>query len=479
MTQSLLAFSPEIFLTAAALGLVCFDVLVPSAKSSIRWLALAAVAVMMTLAVVVAAQAGGLYGEHFAGALKLDALTTYARLLFGCAGVLVILASWDFYGERSVAEYFALFMLSLVGEVVIVSGTSLLMLFIGIELLAIPTYVLIALLKEQAMAVEAGLKYFLLGMFASVIMLYGIALLYGALGTVSYIRPLFVDPGTLLPAQRELVLFGFFLLMMGVGFKIVAFPFHFWSPDVYSGGSTPVVAYISTVPKVAIVLALFRILGPQFTQLYPTARYFLIALSLLSMTYGNVVALMQDDVRRMLAYSGIANTGYMLIALVAGGTASYSALQFFLILYTFTNLGAFFVVLAVSGQERSLLTDFAGLGKRGPFLAFAMAIFMFSLAGTPPLAGFFGKFALFRAAVDRGFWWLALAALLNSVISVAYYLRVTQQMYGAEPALAPAPGSALARVRVELPLRAAIVLTATATLLLGVAGVTLLTSLPG
>jgi NADH-quinone oxidoreductase subunit N len=259
----------------------------------------------------------------------------------------------------------------------------------------------------------------------------------------------------------------------------VAFPFHFWSPDVYSGGSTPVVAYISTVPKVAIVLALFRILGPQFTQLYPTARYFLIALSLLSMTYGNVVALMQDDVRRMLAYSGIANTGYMLIALVAGGTASYSALQFFLILYTFTNLGAFFVVLAVSGQERSLLTDFAGLGKRGPFLAFAMAIFMFSLAGTPPLAGFFGKFALFRAAVDRGFWWLALAALLNSVISVAYYLRVTQQMYGAEPALAPAPGSALARVRVELPLRAAIVLTAAATLLLGVTGVTLLTSLPG
>ena len=189
------------------------------------------------------------------------------------------------------------------------------------------------------------------------------------------------------------------------------------------------------------------------------------------MTYGNIVALMQDDVRRMLAYSGIANTGYMLVALAAGGTVAFSALMFFLVVYTFTNLGAFFIVLAVSGQERSLMTDFAGLGKRGPFLAFAMAIFMFSLAGTPPLAGFFGKFALFRAAVEQGFWYLALAALLNSVVSVGYYLRVTQQMYGTEPAFAAAPGSDLARVRLAPPLLAAIVLTAAATLLLGVFGV--------
>lgn len=458
-------------MTCAALALVCFDVLVPRGKPVVRWLALGSVLVSLGLSAWVMANGATLYGVYFAGSLKVDALTSYARLLFGAAGTLVILASWDFYAEKSVAEYFALFMLSLVGEAVIVSGQSLLMLFIGIELLAIPTYVLVAILKEQAIAIEAGLKYFLLGMFASVVMLYGVALLYGALGTVSYVHPLFADPRTLAPAMRGLVLFGFFFLTMGVGFKIVAFPFHFWSPDVYAGGSTPVVAYISTVPKVAIVLALFRLLGPQFSALYPTARVYLAVLSILSMTYGNVVALMQDDVRRMLAYSGIANTGYMLIALTAGGAGSFGALMFFLVVYTFTNLGAFFVVLAVSGQQPATMGDFAGLSRRGPFLALAMAVFMFSLAGTPPLAGFFGKLALFRSAVEQNLWYLALAGLLNSVVSVGYYLKVAQQMYGGETALAAAPGADLAKIEVDTPLRIALALTVAATLLLGVVGV--------
>jgi NADH-quinone oxidoreductase subunit N len=469
--RELLAFSPELFLTVAALALIVFDLMLPERKESVRWLAVGAVLVALGLSTWVMVNGSSLYGLYFAQSMKVDQLTSYARLLFGCAGTLVILASWDFYDRASVGEYFALFIFSLVGEVVIVSGQSLLMLFIGIELLAIPTYVLVAILKDQAMAVEAGLKYFLLGMFASVVMLYGVALLYGAFGSVSYVQPLFANPATLVPAARGLVLFGFFFLMMGVGFKIVAFPFHFWSPDVYAGGSTPVVAYISTVPKVAIVLALFRLLGPHFSTMYPTARVYLAVLCVLSMTYGNIVALMQDDLRRMLAYSGVANTGYMLIALTAGGSSSFGALMFFLVVYTFTNLGAFFVVLQLSGQGRATLADFQGLGKRAPFLAFAMAVFMFSLAGTPPLAGFFGKLALFRAAVNANLWYLALAGLLNSVISVGYYLRVAQAMYGGEPALAAAPGADLARIDFDLPLRVAVVLTLAATLLLGVVGV--------
>jgi NADH-quinone oxidoreductase subunit N len=471
VTSSLIAFSPEILLVACALGIVVYDAFRPQAKAQVRWLALASVLGMMAVSAWVALAHPDLAGQHFAGALVLDGYTTFARLLFGSVGTLVILASWDFFEDRSVAEYFALFMLSLVGEVVIVAGTSLLMLFIGIELLAIPTYALVSLLKQQETAVEAGLKYFLLGMFASVVMLYGVSLLYGALGTVSYIKPLFVDPATLTAGARGLVLFGFFFLMMGIGFKIVAFPFHFWSPDVYAGGSTPVVAYISTVPKVAIVLALFRILGPGFASAWPAGRAFIAALAVLSMIYGNVVALMQTDVRRMLAYSGVANTGYMLVALAAGGADSYAALLFFLVIYTFTNLGAFFVVLAVTGQDAATLDDFSGLGRRGPVLAFAMAIFMFSLAGTPPLAGFFGKFGLFRAAVLHGYWYLALVALLTSVISVGYYLRVAQQMYGTDYALAAAPGADLGRVTSPLPLRIALTLTVAATLLLGVFGV--------
>jgi NADH-quinone oxidoreductase subunit N len=475
---SLLAWSPELFLTTAALALLVFDLLVPAKKGYVRHLALASLAVTMVLSLVVAFYAKDLYGLHFSGALKLDTLTTYGRLLFMFVGMLVVLASWDFYGKESLAEYYGLFMLSLIGEVVIISGQSLLMLFIGIELLAIPTYALTAILKRQETAVEAGLKYFLLGMFASVVMLYGIALVYGSLGTVSYLEPLFVDPATLLTGKRDLLLFGFFLLMMGVGFKIAAFPFHFWSPDVYAGGSTPVVAYISTIPKVAIVLALFRILGPQFTQLYPVGRWYIAALCLLSMTYGNVVALLQDDMRRLLAYSGIANTGYALIAIVAGGKNAQEALLFFLVLYTFTTIGAFFVVLGVSGQERCTVADFLSLGRRSPFLAGSMAVLMFSLAGTPPLAGFFGKLALFKSAVDAGFWWLALAGLLNSVVSVAYYLRVAQQMYGgaSEQAL-ELPGEAPAALPVTKPLRASIALTVAATLVLGVAGIGVVSSL--
>lgn len=471
MASSVIAFSPEILLAVCALGLICHDVLLPERKAAIRWIALASVLAMLAASAYVAANAGALAGPHFDGALVLDGYTTFARVLFGCAGALVILASWDFYGERSVAEYFTLFMLSLVGEVVIVAGTSLLMLFIGIELLAIPTYALVALLKQQEMAVEAGLKYFLLGMFASVVMLYGVALLYGALHTVGYVQPLFAAPSGLSAAARGLVLFGFFFLMMGIGFKVVAFPFHFWSPDVYAGGSTPVVAYVSTVPKVAILLALFRILGPDFASLWPAGRAFIAALAVLSMVYGNVVALMQDDVKRMLAYSGVANTGYMLVALAAGGADSYRALLFFLVVYTFTNLGAFFVVLAVSGQERAALDDFGGLGRRAPSLAFAMALFMFSLAGTPPLAGFFGKFALFRAAVVHDEWYLALIALLASVVSVGYYLKIAQQMYGADYAYSPAPGAQLRRLAPPPALRLAVALTAVATVLLGVVGV--------
>lgn len=492
-----IAWLPEIFLTTAGTLLFVFDLLVPSKRRYVRQFALLTLAVMMGISLWIAFNAKGLYGLHFQGALKVDDLTTYGRLLFGFAGMLVVLASWDFYGEESRSEYYGLFLFSLLGGMVIIASQSLLMLFLGIELLALPTYALTAILKKQEQAVEAGLKYFLLGTFASIVMLYGIALLYGSLGTISYVKPLFINPSGLSIAKLDLLLFAFFFIFMGIGFKIVAFPFHFWSPDVYAGGSTPVVAYISTMPKVAIILALFRILGPDFAVNYPAAQVFLGALTVLSMTYGNLVALMQDDLRRMLAYSGIANTGYAMIALVIGGKDAYPALMFFLVLYTFGNLGAFFVVLGVSGQEQSTMKDFSGLGKRSPYLAMAMAVFMFSLAGTPPLAGFFGKFVLFKAAVGQGFTYLALAGLINSVVSVGYYLRVTQQMYIAEPEVgvvgigeavaggtgvtAGAAGLAadvgVSRIKLSATLIATLSLVLAATVGLGLAGIGWLTLL--
>jgi NADH-quinone oxidoreductase subunit N len=436
-----------------------------------RHATLVALLVAMGLAVLVATDSHALYGLYFSGAAKLDAITTFGRLLFGAAGVLVVLASWDVHSEENAVEFFALFVLSLLGEVVIVSGQNMLMLFLGIELLALPTYALIAIHKTRDRAIAAGLKYFLLGMFASVVMLYGIALLYGSLGTISYIHPLFPDPSTLSAARLGVLQFAFFFLILGLGFKVTAFPFHFWSPDVYAGGSTQVVAYVSTVPKVAIMLAIFRILGPSFTAGYPVAKWFLIALAVGSMVYGNVVALMQDDVRRMLAYSGVANTGYMLIAIIAGGADSQAALLFFLVVYTFGNLGAFFVVLGMGEDRHISIGDFDGLARRYPLLALAMACFLFSLAGTPPLAGFFGKFALFKSAVAHGLPALALVGLVMTVVSVGYYLKIASNMYGDLVVNDLPEGRPIERIPVAL--RIAIALAVAATLVVGIFGIPL------
>ena len=479
-----IAWLPEIFLTIAATALLTFDLLAPSKRGYVRHLALATLAVLMGLSVWAGYEWRELYGVYFQGALRADMLTTYGRLIFAFAGMLVALASWHFYGDESRSEYYCLLLFSLLGGMVIVSAQTFLMLFLGIELLAIPTYAMTAILKKQEQAVEAGLKYFLLGTFASIVMLYGIALLYGSLGSISYVKPIFGSPTGFSSAKLDLLLFAFFFIFMGLGYKIVSFPFHFWSPDVYAGGSTPVVAYISTMPKVAIILALFRILGPDFATNYPAAQLFLGILAVLSMTYGNLVALMQDDIKRMLAYSGVANTGYAMIALVIGGKDAYAALMFFLLVYIFGNIGAFFVVLGLTGQEPATMKDFAGLGKRSPYLAMSMAIFMFSLAGTPPLAGFFGKFALFKAAVDRGFAYLALAGLINTVISLGYYLKVTQQMYVAEPEAevlgggeVVAVGGAVPKMAIKGTLSLTLALVIAATLVLGIIGIAWLPAL--
>jgi NADH-quinone oxidoreductase subunit N len=437
---------------------------------------------------VFVSQQPGLYGAYFSGALRVDATMTFARLLFMAAGSLVVLSSWATRGEGDTAEYYGLLLLSLIGEAVIVSSQTLLLLFMGIELLALPCYALMAIRKREGGGVRAALKYFLLGMFASIVMLYGVALLFGTLQTIGYADGLFPAPATLGAARVAVAMLAFLFLFVGVGFKITAFPFHFWSPDVYATGSTPIVAYVATVPKVAIMLALWRMLGPGFGVAYPLGQTFIAIIAVASMVYGNVVALLQDDVRRMLAYSGVANTGYMLMAFVAGGAASGGALEFFLVVYTFGNLGAFLVVMALGVDRTVTMRDFSGLGARNGLIAAAMALCLFSLAGTPPLAGFFGKFALFKAAVDGGFAWLALIALITTVVSVGYYLKIASQMYGniVTPQVEEAGAEAesgdgavrlapTGRVVVAPALAAAILVCAAVAVLLGVFGVGLLT----
>jgi NADH-quinone oxidoreductase subunit N len=468
-----LAFGPEIALALAGAAVLCFDAIWPGKGRVERWVTLGAMALAAGLALVVAAHPD-LSSVYFSGSLRVDGTTTFARLLFMATGALVVLSSWDGSGEGTTAEYYGLLLLSLVGESVIVMSQSLIVLFVGIEMLALPVYALMAIRKHRPGAVRAALKYFLLGMFASIVMLYGVALAYGSLHTISYVNGLFPAPATLGATRAGLAMVAFLFLFVGIGFKATAFPFHFWSPDVYSEGSAPIVAYVSTVPKVAIMLALLRMLGPGFGAAYPVGRLFIIIIAVASMVYGNVVALLQDDVRRMLAYSGVANTGYMLIVFAVGGVASGSALMFFLVVYAFGNMGAFLVAMALGPDSPVAVSDFSGLGGRSGLLAAAMAVCLFSLAGTPPLAGFFGKFAIFKAAVDGGFAWLALVALITTVVSIGYYLNITSKMYGSlvqpqegEPAVA-------GRIEVPRPLMAAILVCAAASVVLGAAGVSLL-----
>jgi NADH-quinone oxidoreductase subunit N len=476
--RELLAFSPEIVIALAGVGVILFDALWPGQGRVERWITLGAMAAAAACALYVAS-VPGLYGLYFSGSLRVDATTTFARLVFMSAGALVVLSSWATQGEGDTAEYYGLLLLSFLGESVIVTAQTLLLLFIGIELLALPCYALMAVRKRLPGAVRAALKYFLLGMFASIVMLYGMSILFGSLRTISYANGLFPAAGVLDATRTSVAMLGFLFLFVGIGFKATAFPFHFWSPDVYATGSTPVVAYVATVPKVAIMLALWRILGPGFGAAYPIGGMFIAIIAVASMVYGNIVALLQDDVRRMLAYSGVANTGYMLIAFVAGGAASGSALAFFLVVYVFGNLGAFLVVMAMGVDSPVRMRDFSGLGARNGLVAAAMALCLFSLAGTPPLAGFFGKFALFKAAVDGGYAWLALVALVTTVISVGYYLKIATQMYGGivtpqEDEAEPGRGLAT-RFKVAPALTAAILVCAAAAVFLGVFGIGLLT----
>lgn len=475
---ALLAWSPEAVLALAGAGVLVYDAIRPGNGRVERWLTLGALAVAFSLALLVAANSGSLYGIYFSGTLRVDAITTYGRLLFMSASALVVLSSWRTAGEGNTAEYYGLLLLSFLGESVIVSAQSLLMLFLGIEMLALPSYALMAIRRHARGAVRAALKYFLLGTFASIVMLYGTALVYGAVRSVSYVHGLFPDPAALGTARAGLAMLAFFFVFLGIGFKVTAFPFHFWAPDVYASGSTPVVAYVATVPKVAVMLALWRMLGPDFAHLYPVGATFLAIIAVASMVYGNVVALLQDDVRRMLAYSGVANTGYMLIAFVAGGGESLRALMFFLVVYTFANLGVFFVAMVLGPDTPVAIADFHGLAKRSGPLAFAMAICLFSLAGTPPLAGFFGKLALFKVAVDAGLGWIALIALVTTVISVGYYLRIASQMYGDLAATGEGAGEAAAASPAEFrgPLRLAVFACAGASVLLGVLGIAYFTS---
>ena len=362
----------------------------------------------------------------------LDSFALFFSALFIGISAIALLSSLHYLKETGIreGEYHALILFSTFGMILMASANDLIVFFLGLETMSIAVYVLTGMWRARSASSEAAMKYFVIGAFATGFFLYGIALIFGATGSTHFggLSAFLAQP------ELEAPLFfhaGVFLLLIGLAFKIAAVPFHFWVPDVYEGAPTPVSAFMAVGVKAAAFAGWARIFLGQLTPIREEWTAVLWMLAILTMTAGNLLAIAQTSVKRMLAYSSIAHAGYLLIGVVAAGDTGGQALLFYLLTYAPMTLGAFGVVMALKRGERDYESygDYAGLGWRRPFLAMAMSLFMLSLAGFPPLAGFAGKFYIFRSAVAEGYTNLAVAGALNSLLSVIYYLRVVVLMY--------------------------------------------------
>lgn len=457
MTPSFLAFGPndlaaalpEIILAAAGCIIVLLDAFAPSAR---RWLAtfsLAAIAVS-TWFLVAAPR-----GTSFAARYETSDLTVAAGLFAAATAAIAILVAKPYLqrtGEER-GEFYALLLWGHLGVSLMIRGLDLLVVFIGLETLSLSFYVLAAFYRAIQASSEAGLKYFLTGAFASAFTLYGIALLFGKAGSVriaALARPdLASDP---------LVSFALLLLVVGFGFKMSLAPFHAWAPDVYQGMPTPAVAYLSVAPKGASVLVLYRVLTAVFQAGMPGRfQTAIVVLAILSMSLGNVVALAQRDIKRLLAYSGIAHMGYVTIALAVFGREALAAVIVYFFTYVVSNAGAFAAVSALYRDETKPhpVGLLAGEGRRTPFPSAVLALCLFSLAGIPATAGFIGKFFIFKSAIEQGLYALAIIGVVNSLVSIGYYLRVVYVLYMRDPLEAERPPALAPADRLALGLCAA------------------------
>lgn len=435
---------PEIILTLAGVLIMFLEAMWSDQRRTIFGpISIAALAAALWAAMVSSS------GPAFSNLLIIGDFATFFRMLVIVVGLLAILASSEYLAREraSGAEYYALILFSIVGQCVMVTANDLLMVFIGLEISSIASYVLAGYLRDDPRNNEAALKYFLLGSFATAFLLYGVAWTYGLTGStnLSTIRQVLLSTGA---PSLGLTGVAAALIFAGLAFKISAAPFHIWVPDVYQGAPAPVSAFLSAGPKAAAfaVLVVFMVsFGSTAAQLQPV----LWACALATMVVGNFAAIQQSNIKRMLAYSSIAHAGYVLVAVTANSEIGSAAVMFYMAAYALTNIGAFAVVTHVArkGERFVSIGDFAGLSRRQPALAAMLAIFLLSLIGVPLTGGFFGKFYIFKAALDSHLVWLTVLGLLNSAVAAYYYLRVLVLMYFNEPGEAaeelPAAGAGL------------------------------------
>jgi NADH-quinone oxidoreductase subunit N len=373
----------------------------------------------------------------------------------------------DDYIQREgypLGEYYALILFTTAGAMWMASGTDLLTIFLGLEVLSVSLYVLAGMFRNQLRSNEAGLKYFFLGAFSTGFLLYGVALLFGVTGTTNLqgIADAFASGETML--DNSMAVAGMILLGTGFLFKIAAAPFHMWTPDVYQGAPTPITAFMSAGPKAAAFAAFVRVFSVSLESMQVEWTSMLWILAVLTMIVGNVIAIYQDNIKRMLAYSSIAHAGYAMVGMAAANEIGLSGILFYMLAYTFMNMGAFAVLVLAGkkGEENLTLEGFSGFGYRRPFLGVAMTIFLFSLMGIPPTAGFAGKFYIFAGALKADLVWLAVIGVLNSAVSLYYYLRVMVYMYFRDPS------EDFGWVKMNVATTASIILAIVGVLLLGI-----------
>ncbi|MCU1320092.1 MAG: proton-translocating NADH-quinone oxidoreductase, chain, partial [Edaphobacter sp.] len=434
-----------------------------SSRKPLGWLAIAGTAAA-GFASWYLLRFGTLYA--FSGTIQADAFSAFFHMLIAAVVLVTLLGSLDYFeGNASHAgEYFALTLFGATGMMFMTCSVELLMVFIGLEISSIATYIMCGLRKGQATGSESSIKYFLLGSFATAFFLYGVALAFGATGSTNIFA---IAHGLETTATPTLAFLALAMIIIGLGFKVSAAPFHVWTPDVYQGAPAPVVGFMSTAPKAAAFAVLLRITFSGFPGMQPRWSLLLWILAALSMTIGNLGALLQRDVKRMLAYSSIAHAGYLLVAFTAFPQDGIASACFYTAAYAAMNVGAFAVITQVSGYNETARTidDYTGLALKRPFLATLLAFFLLSLIGIPFTGGFFGKFYVFSAAINSGHVWLAVIGLLNSGVACFYYLRLLAAIYSR-----PATESARLTERRPMSVPAAIGLglAAVSTLILGI-----------
>ena len=431
---------PELVLALSGMGILVFGVL--NKRDTFQICSMLTVGALLLAAVLVMTAT---VGSGFNGLFTNDAFSLFTKLLVLTAAALGVVVSLDYNEHANLRrfEFPVLMLYASVGMMLMVSATSMMTMYVGIELMSLSIYVLAAFARDELRSSEAGLKYFVLGALASGLLLYGVSLVYGFSGSMDFVKiaAALTDPAK---SSAGLVV-GLVFMVAGLAFKISAVPFHMWTPDVYEGAPTPVTAFMATAPKVAALAVLLRIMASPFGHLLAQWQQLIVLVAIVSMLLGAFAAIAQTNIKRLMAYSSIGNIGYALIGLAAGTAHGIRGVLFYLVTYVFMTIGTFACIIAMRRKGRSVegIADLAGLSRTDPVLAVWLAVFMFSMAGIPPFGGFFGKFFIFTAAVEQGMWTLAVIGVLTSVVGAFYYIRIIKVMFFDAPAEAfdARPGS--------------------------------------